>query len=184
MRKIKLSNDGLMTEGSIGKQLIGFAFPLLLGNLFQQLYNTVDAVIVGKFVGSEALAAVNSSTPLVNLLVSFFMGISVGAGVVISQYYGAKNDKKLHDAVHTTVALALASGIFMTFVGIVLSPIILRLMGTPEDVMGLSTIYLQIYFGGILGIVVYNMCSGILRAVGDSKRPLYFLMVSSVINLE
>ena len=183
MREKKLSNDGLMTEGSIGKQLIGFAFPLLLGNLFQQLYNTVDAVIVGKFVGSEALAAVNSSTPLVNLLVSFFMGISVGAGVVISQYYGAKNDKKLHDAVHTTVALALASGIFMTFVGIVLSPIILRLMGTPEDVMGLSTIYLQIYFGGILGIVVYNMCSGILRAVGDSKRPLYFLMVSSVINI-
>ena len=183
MREKKLSNDGLMTEGSIGKQLIGFAFPLLLGNLFQQLYNTVDAVLVGKFVGSEALAAVNSSTPLVNLLVSFFMGISVGAGVVISQYYGAKNDKKLHDAVHTTVALALASGIFMTFVGIILSPIILRLMGTPEDVMGLSTIYLQIYFGGILGIVVYNMCSGILRAVGDSKRPLYFLMVSSVINI-
>ena len=177
MREKKLSNDGLMTEGSIGKQLIGFAFPLLLGNLFQQLYNTVDAVIVGKFVGSEALAAVNSSTPLVNLLVSFFMGISVGAGVVISQYYGAKNDKKLHDAVHTTVALALASGIFMTFVGIVLSPIILRLMGTPEDVMGLSTIYLQIYFGGILGIVVYNMCSGILRAVGDIILDLLFVAI-------
>lgn len=183
MQEENLSKTGLMTEGSIGKQLIGFAFPLLLGNVFQQLYNTVDAVIVGKFVGSEALAAVNSSTPLVNLLVSFFMGISVGAGVVISQYYGAKNDRKLHDAIHTTVALAIASGIFMTFIGIILSPIILKLMGTPEDVMGLSTLYLQIYFGGILGVIVYNMGSGILRAVGDSKRPLYFLIVSSIVNI-
>lgn len=183
MNEKKTSSNGLMTEGSIGKQLILFAFPLLLGNLFQQLYNTVDAVIVGKFVGSEALAAVNSSTPLINLLVSFFMGISVGAGVVISQYYGANNNKKLHDAVHTTVALALASGLFMTFIGILLSPTILRLMGTPEDVMEQSTIYLKIYFAGILGIVIYNMCSGILRAVGDSKKPLYFLIVSSIVNI-
>ena len=174
---------GLMTEGPILKQLMNFAFPLLLGNLFQQLYNTVDSVIVGNYVGSNALASVNSSTPIINLLVSFFMGISVGAGVVISQYYGARNKEKLHDAVHSTIALALAGSIILTLIGVICSPLILRLMGTPEDIMPESILYLQIYFGGIIGIILYNMGSGILRAIGDSKSPLYFLIVSSVVNI-
>lgn len=180
---MKKNNNGLMIEGSIGKQLINFAFPLLLGNLFQQLYNTVDSIIVGRFIGDEALAAINSSAPIINLLVSFLMGISVGASVVISQYYGAKNKEKLQYAVHTTLAFAFISGIILTFVGIALSPLILKLMGTPQNVMVQSTVYLKIYFGGIIGIIIYNMASGILRAVGDSKRPLYFLIVSSIINI-
>lgn len=174
---------GLMTEGPILKQLMNFAFPLLLGNLFQQLYNTVDSVIVGNYVGSNALAAVNSSTPIINLLVSFFMGISVGAGVVISQYYGARNKEKLHDSVHTTIALAIAGSIILTVIGIICSPLILSLMGTPKDIMHESTLYLQIYFGGVIGIMLYNMGSGILRAIGDSKSPLYFLIVSSIVNI-
>lgn len=179
----KQSSNGLMTEGSISKQLIYFALPLLLGNLFQQLYNTVDSVIVGTYIGSNALAAVNSSTPIINLLVSFFMGISVGAGVIISQYYGAKNSIKLQDSVHTTAAFALVAGFIMTILGIILCPLILKFMGTPEDVMKDSVTYLQIYFGGILGIIIYNVGSGILRAIGDSKRPLYFLVVSSIVNI-
>lgn len=177
------TNNGLMIEGSISKQLINFAFPLLLGNLFQQLYNTVDSIIVGQFIGNEALAAINSSAPIVNLLVSFLMGISVGAGVVISQYYGARKEKKLQDAVHTTLAFAIVSGFILTIIGILLSPIILKLMGTPDNVMIQSNIYLKIYFAGILGIIIYNMASGILRAVGDSKRPLYFLIISSILNI-
>lgn len=181
--KTNSETKGLMTEGSILKQLMNFALPLLLGNLFQQLYNTVDSVIVGNYVGSNALASVNSSTPIINLLVSFFMGISVGAGVVISQYYGARNKEKLHDAVHSTMALAIVGSIILTLIGVICSPLILRLMGTPEDIMPESILYLQIYFGGIIGIILYNMGSGILRAIGDSKTPLYFLIVSSVVNI-
>lgn len=176
-------NNGLMTEGSILKQLVNFSLPLLLGNLFQQLYNTADAVIVGNFVGNDALAAVNSSGPIINLLVSLFMGIAIGGSVIISQHFGAQNKEKLHDAVHTTVALGIVGGALMTIVGIFFSSDILRMMGTPEDIIDQSTLYLQIYFAGVLGIVIYNLCSGILRAVGDSKRPLYFLIVSSVINI-
>lgn len=176
-------NDGLMIKGSILKQLINFAFPLLLGNLFQQLYNTVDSVIVGQFIGNEALAAINSSVPIINLLISFIIGISVGAGVVISQYYGARKKEKLHDAVHTTLAFSFVSGLIFTFIGITASPLILKLMGTPDNVLIQSNTYLKIYFSGILGVILYNMTSGILRAVGDSKRPLYFLIVSSILNI-
>lgn len=174
---------GLMIEGCIWKQLLLFSVPLLLGNLFQQLYNTVDAIIVGNYVGIDALAAVNSSNPIINLLISFFMGIAVGSGVIISRYFGSRNHESLEKAVHTTIAFTITSGILMTFVGVAISPFILRSVGTPENVLDSAILYLQIYFAGILAVMIYNMGSGILRAVGDSKSPLYFLMISSLINI-
>lgn len=174
---------GLMTEGVIWKELLFFSIPLLLGNLFQQLYNTVDSIIVGNFCGKNALAAVGSSNPIINLLVSFFMGLSIGAGVIISRYFGARDQAKLHDAVHTSIALTLAAGLFMTIFGYLASPLVLELVGTPAKVMDNSVLYLQVYFLGILGVMLYNMGSGILRAIGDSKNPLYFLIISSLTNI-
>ena len=172
-----------MTSGSISKRLIYFALPLLLGNLFQQLYNTVDSLIVGNFLGSSALAAVSSSGSLISMLIGFLSGISSGAGVVVSRYFGAQDDKDVHRAVHTMVAFGLAAGALMTLVGVVLSPQILIWMGTPDSVIVESNAYLQIYFCGSLGFVMYNIFVGILQAVGDSRHPLYYLMISSVINL-
>ena len=172
-----------MTSGPIGKRMMFFALPLLLGNLFQQLYNTVDSLIVGNFLGSSALAAVSSSGSLIFMLIGFLSGISAGAGVVISQYFGAEDVPNIQRAVHTTVAFGIAAGILMTIAGILLSPQILAWMGTPESVMQESISYLQIYFSGSLGFVLYNVFVGILQAVGDSRHPLYYLMASSVINL-
>ena len=172
-----------MTSGSISKRMMFFALPLLLGNLFQQLYNTVDSLIVGNFLGSSALAAVSSSGSLIFMLIGFLSGISAGAGVVISQYFGAEDVPNIQRAVHTTVAFGIAAGLLMTIVGILLSPQILAWMGTPESVMPESISYLQIYFSGSLGFVLYNVFVGILQAVGDSRHPLYYLMASSVINL-
>ena len=172
-----------MTSGSIGKRMMFFALPLLLGNLFQQLYNTVDSLIVGNFLGSSALAAVSSSGSLIFMLIGFLSGISAGAGVVISQYFRAEDVPNIQRAVHTTVAFGIAAGLLMTIVGILLSPQILAWMGTPESVMPESISYLQIYFSGSLGFVLYNVFVGILQAVGDSRPPLYYLMASSVINL-
>lgn len=173
----------IMTEGVIWKQLLTFSMPLLIGNLFQQMYNTVDSIVVGNFIGSEALAAVGSSNSLINLIVGMFMGIATGAGVIISQYYGAKSEEKLHWAVHTCIALSLAGGVILIVLGVILSPFILRLMGTPEEVMPNSVVYLRIFFCGSLFNLVYNMGAGVLRAVGDSRRPLYYLCVSSVVNI-
>lgn len=172
-----------MTSGSIGKRMMFFALPILLGNLFQQLYNTVDSLIVGNFLGSSALTAVSSSGSLIFMLIGFLSGISAGAGVVISQYFGAEDVPNIQRAVHTTVAFGIAAGLLMTIVGILLSPQILAWMGTPESVMPESISYLQIYFSGSLGFVLYNVFVGILQAVGDSRHPLYYLMASSVINL-
>ena len=172
-----------MTSGSIGKRMMFFALPLLLGNLFQQLYNTVDSLIVGNFLGSSALAAVSSSGSLIFMLIGFLSGISAGAGVVISQYFRAEDVPNIQRAVHTTVAFGIAAGLLMTIVGILLSPQILAWMGTPESVMPESISDLQIYFSGSLGFVLYNVFVGILQAVGDSQHPLYYLMASSVINL-
>ena len=183
MQQEKTKQKGLMTEGVIWKELLLFSVPLLLGNLFQQLYNAVDSVVVGNYIGAQALAAVGSSAPVINLLVSFFMGLSVGAGVIISRYFGARNMKSLQDSIHTSLALTMTAGIFMTLFGIIFSPTILRWIGTPMDVMSSSVLYLRIYFGGILSVMLYNMGSGILRAVGDSKNPLYFLIVSSITNI-
>lgn len=172
-----------MTSGSISKRMVSFALPLLLGNLFQQLYNTVDSLIVGNFLGSTALAAVSSSGSLIFMLIGFLSGISAGAGVVVSRYFGAEDEDGIHRAVHTTVAFGLVAGVVMTAAGILLSPQILLWMGTPESVMPESVTYLQVYFYGSLGFVMYNIFVGILQAVGDSRHPLYYLMISSVINL-
>lgn len=172
-----------MTKGTIWKHIVLFAIPLLIGNFFQQLYNTVDSVVVGNFVSSQALAAVGSTTPVINTLVGFFMGMSAGAGVVISQYFGAQNKEKLHKAIHTTVLLTFILGVVFTIIGIIMVPFMIKFMKTPADVVAESTSYLRIYFAGLMALMVYNMGSGILRAVGDSKRPLYFLCISSVINI-
>ena len=153
-----------MTSGSIGKRMMFFALPLLLGNLFQQLYNTVDSLIVGNFLGSSALAAVSSSGSLIFMLIGFLSGISAGAGVVISQYFRAEDVPNIQRAVHTAVAFGIAAGLLMTIVGILLSPQILAWMGTPESVMPESISYLQIYFSGSLGFVLYNVFVGILQA--------------------
>ena len=172
-----------MTEGVIWKEILLFSIPLLLGNLFQQLYNAVDSVVVGNYIGAQALAAVGSSAPVINLLVSFFKGLAVGAGVIISRYFGARKKEELHIAVHTSLALTFAAGLVMTLIGVLISPYVLQWVGTPSDVMESSVLYLRIYFLGILSVMVYNMGSGILRAVGDSRNPLYFLIVSSVTNI-
>ena len=172
-----------MTSGSIAKLLIAFAIPLLMGNLFQQLYNTVDSLVVGNFVGKEALAAVGSTTPIINTLVMFFGGVAVGASVIISRYFGAHDDEKLHIAIETTMALTFVSSILCTILGIALAPGLLRFMDTPEDVLPEAATYLKIYFAGVSGLLIYNMASGILRAVGDTKRPLYFLIFSSIMNI-
>ncbi len=172
-----------MTGGSIWKRMILFALPILLGNLFQQLYNTVDSLIVGNFLGSSALAAVTSSGSLIFMLVGFLSGISSGAGVVAAAFFGAGDRKNLHRTVHTMVAFGLAFGLVMTLFGVCLSPQILRWMDTPESVMTEAVTYLQIYFSGSFGFVMYNIFVGILHAVGDSRHPLYYLIFSSFVNL-
>ena len=174
---------GLMTQGAIWKKILLFSLPLLLGNVFQQLYNTVDSVIVGNYVGGDALAAVGTSGPIINLLVGLFMGIATGAGVVIARYFGAQDSEGVHDAVHTTLAATFIGGLFLTVVGVLLSPTVVRLIGVPENIMADSISYLRIYFGGIIAMMTYNMGAGILRAVGDSKTPLYFLIISSIVNI-
>jgi putative MATE family efflux protein len=172
-----------MTSGSIPGLLIRFSLPLLAGNLFQQLYNTVDSIVVGNYVGKEALAAVGSTTCLINTLVGFFLGLSAGAGVVVSQYFGAHDIHNLRKTVHTMVTGTLILGVIFTILGIICSPYMLRLMATPDDVLDNATVYLRIYFEGVLALMIYNTGAGILRAVGDSKRPLYFLVVSSLVNV-
>lgn len=173
-----------ITEGVIWKQLLAFFFPILLGSFFQQLYNTADAIIVGKFVGKEALAAVGGSTgSLINLIVGFFTGLASGATVIISQYYGARQDHDVSRTVHTAMAFALAAGLFLTVLGYVVSPMMLRLMGTPEDIMDLSVTYIRIYFFGMIPMLIYNIGAGILRAIGDSRRPLYFLIAACMTNI-
>ena len=172
-----------MTSGAIWKRVTFFALPLLLGNLFQQMYNTVDSLIVGNFLGSSALAAVSSSGSLIFMLIGFLSGIASGAGVIVSKYFGADDTENLQRTIHTMVAFGLAAGILMTLVGVWFSPQIILWMDTPDSVIGESVTYLQIYFSGSLGFVMYNIFVGILQAVGDSRHPLYYLMVSSVINL-
>lgn len=179
----KKSSAVLLTEGPIWRQLIAFAIPIFLGNLFQQLYNTADSMIVGNFVGSNALAAVSSSGNLIFLLVGFFNGMAMGAGVVIARYYGARKKEEVERAVHTMAAFGLAAGILLTVIGMALTPYILRMMGTPEDVLLDSVLYFRIYFAGSLGFVMYNVCVGILRAVGDSRHPLFYLIFSSILNV-
>ena len=171
-----------MTEGSIPRLLITFALPLMVGNVFQQLYNTVDSIIVGNFVSKQALAAVGCTGPIINTLIGVFAGLSGGAGVVISQFYGAKDRERLRRAVQTTVVLTAIMCVLLTAAGVLLAPLLLRLMDTPADVMGAASEYLRIYFWGISGMLLYNIGAGILRAVGDSTHPLYFLIFSATTN--
>lgn len=178
------AEENSITEGVIWKQLLIFFFPILLGTFFQQLYNTADAMIVGKYVGKEALAAVGGTTGvLINLLVGFFVGLSSGATVLISQHFGARRDQAVSDTVHTAAAMALLGGLIITVLGLIFSPDLLRLMGTPEDVMDYSVTYIRIYFAGISFSLIYNIGTGILRAIGDSRRPLYFLVASCMTNI-
>ncbi len=184
MTKEEKNLQNAMTEGVIWKQLLLFFFPIVLGTFFQQLYNTADAIIVGKFVGKEALAAVGGTTgTLINLLVGFFVGLSSGASVIISQFFGARRPDDVSRAVHTTMALALASGAALTVLGIWSSRAVLVMMGTPEDVLGHAVTYINIYFLGMIPSLIYNIGSGILRAVGDSRRPLFFLISATMTNI-
>lgn len=183
MRRMSVERSTLMTEGPIARQLIAFAVPLLLGNLFQQLYNTADSLIVGNFLGSEALAAVSSSGSLIHLLIGFFNGLAMGAGVVIGRHYGAREIDRVQKAIHTMLTGGLAVGVFLTFAGAALSPLLLRIMGTPESVLPQSIRYFRTYFYGSLAFILYNACMGVLQAVGDSRHPLYYLIVSSLVNV-
>ena len=182
MASILKHRDTDMTEGNIARLLINFALPLLIGNIFQQLYNTVDSIVVGNYVSKQALAAVGCTGPIINALIGIFVGLSGGAGVVISQYYGAKDREKLHSAVQTTVALTLIMCAVLTVLGVLFTPYMLLLMDTPADVFAEAAEYLRIYFWGISGLLLYNIGSGILRAVGDSTHPLYFLIFSALTN--
>lgn len=183
MNKRNNAGANLMTEGAVWKKILYFAMPVFWGNLFQQLYNVVDSLVVGNFVGKDALAAVGSSGSLIFMLVGFVGGIYVGAGVVIARYFGAKDIKNMQEAIHTTVAFAVLAGIGLTAVGIIFTPGILRLMGTPETILPNSILYFRIYFSGVIALTLYNTANGIFQAVGDSKHPLYYLIVSSITNV-
>ena len=178
----KRAKDVDMTQGNITRHIITFALPLLVGNIFQQLYNTVDTWVVGNFVSNEAFSAVGTVGPVINMLIGFFMGLSSGAGVVISQYYGAQRHEEVKQTVHTAIVMTLVLGIAFTGIGLTMIPYMLRLMNTPANVLPESTAYLTIYFSGISGLMLYNIGAGILRAVGDSQRPFYFLVVCAIIN--
>lgn len=180
---MKENQSTSLTEGSIWKKIIIFAIPICIGNVFQQLYNTVDSLIVGNFIGKDALAAVSSSGNLIFLLVGFFNGIALGAGVVISKYFGAKDYKKMQLAIHTDIAFGLVASVILTLFGIIFTPQILTWMGTPESVLPNSVLYFRIYFVGVTAVVMYNIAVGILQAIGDSRHPLYYLIISSIVNV-
>ena len=173
----------LMTEGSVKKKIILFAIPVFVGQLFQQLYNTADSLIVGRLIGNTALAAVTSVGSLVFLIVGFFMGFSMGSGVVIARDIGAGDEEAVSRGVHTTVAMGIVISIIMTVLGVFLTPVILGWMGTPEDVFDQAELYLRIFFLGSTGLVFYNLFVGILRANGDSRHPLFYLIISSLLNI-
>lgn len=172
-----------LTEGSIAKNIIKFAIPMFIGNLFQQLYNVADSLVVGNFLGSDALAAVTSTGSLIFLLVGFFNGTAMGAGVIIARFFGAKDHENVKKAIHTDLAFGILCGAIMTLVGVIFAPQILTLMDTPEDVFVQSVLYIRIYFLGSIAVVLYNVCMGIMQAVGDSRHPLYYLIFSSVVNI-
>ena len=183
MKQLVFRRDTDMTKGSIWEHLIWFALPLLVGNIFQILYNTVDSIVVGNFVGKQALAAVGGSGPIINTLIGIFNGLSSGATVVVSQNYGAHDNKRVSEAVHSTIALTAVLSVIFTIVGMLGTPLMLRMMAVPEDVMPEALTYLRIYFAGVSGLLFYNMGSGVLRAVGDSRRPTLFLVFSAITNI-
>ena len=172
-----------LTEGSVARGMLLFAIPIFISNLFQQLYNAADSLIVGNFLGGEALAAVGSSGSLIFLLTGFVNGVALGAGVLIARYFGAKDWESLEKAIHTTVALGLAAGAVLTVVGVILTPQILHWMGTPEDVIGNSVAYFRTYFLGSIAVVMYNVGASILQSVGNSRSPMKYLITASLINI-
>ena len=178
------SDSNQITEGVIWRQLLIFFFPIAIGTLFQQLYNTADAVIVGRFLGTKALASVGGSAAMISsLIIGFFTGLSAGATVVISQYYGARDEKNLHSSLHTAYGISIVTSLIVTVIGWIFTPAMLRMMKTPDDIMDSSVLYLRIYFLGMLAVLIFNMGSGIMRAIGDSKRPLYYLIVCCFVNI-
>lgn len=179
----RIAQTSLMTEGTIWKKILFFSIPLIVGNMLQQAYNTVDSIIVGNYVGSNALAAVGAGTALINLLIAFSQGIAVGAGVVVSLFLGARKREGVVLAVHTSLALAILLGLALTIAGFFSCRLLLEWMKTPEEVMTESTAYLRIYFGGLLFSVVYNMEAGILNAAGNSRRSLLYLAIASLVNI-
>lgn len=172
-----------MTEGPIWRHMVNFAIPVFLGNLFQQFYNTFDSIVVGRFAGKDSLAAVASSGNLIFMMNAFFIGLTMGAGVIISRWFGGKDEERLEAAIHTDVAFGCVCGLLLTVVGMLLTPQILIWMRTPENVLPLSTLYFRIFFAGSLGSVLYNTFTGIMRAIGDSRTPLYFLIIASLTNI-
>lgn len=176
-------NTLLMTQGNVWKLLVTFSIPLIIGNLLQQMYNTADSIIVGNFVGSNGLAAVGSGTALINLIIAFAQGASVGAGVVVSQYIGADKKDKIKISVHTSICISIILGLILSLLGIFASPSLLIMMKTPKVVLKSSILYLQIYCGGLIFNVIYNMATGILNAAGNSKKPLVYLAIASFTNI-
>ena len=180
---MKKSYEMDMCNGPILGKVLVYAFPLMLSGILQLLFNAADVVIVGRYAGSQSLAAVGSTSALINLLVNVFIGLSVGVNVLVAQYYGAKNEKEVNETVHTAIAISLISGVFLIFLGMMLSRPLLELMGTPADVIDKSTMYMRFYFAGMPVIMLYNFGSAVLRAVGDTRRPLYFLTIAGVVNV-
>ena len=172
-----------MTHGSPWRLIVSFAVPVLLSQIFQQLYNTADTLIVGRFLGDGALAAVSSSGPLIFLLISFFVGMTMGASVTISRYFGAGDHDRVSRAIHTNILVSMCSGILLTVCGVAFTPTILRWMGTDPEVLPEAISYFRYYFTGVLAVVLYNACKSIMNALGDSRRPLYYLILSSLINI-
>ena len=178
-----MTSQHRMTEGPIAGAIVRFAVPLFLGNLFQQMYNSVDSLIVGNYLGNSALAAVSATGTLIQLMIGFFQGVFLGAGVLVARFFGARMMDHMRRAIHTTVTVALLVGLMLSVVGMLLTPVILKWMGIPDDIFDLTVSYIRVYFGGSIGLILYNACSGIMQAVGDSKHPLYFLIASSLTNI-
>lgn len=172
-----------ITEGIIWKQLLLFCFPIMLGTLFQQLYNAVDVIVVGQFVGEKALASVGASSQIVNMIVNLFVGISSGTTVIVSRFYGGNDFSKLKKAMDTSIIIAFVGGIIFSVLGFIFTPLFLELLKTPTEIIKDSILYLRIYFSGLIFIFIYNIASSILRAMGDSKRPLYYLIICCFVNI-
>ncbi len=172
-----------MCNGSIVKKMLLFAVPLIFSSILQLLFNAADIVVVGRFDGDDSLAAVGSTSSLINLLTNLFIGLSIGANVLVARYFGAKKEDELQETVHTAMTISLIGGVLLTVIGIVGAPVILEWMQTPPEVLSLAIIYMRVYFAGITATLVYNFGSSILRAVGDTKRPLYFLSIAGVVNI-
>lgn len=180
-RKSKFSID--MCSGSIPKKMIRFAIPLMLSGVLQLLFNAADIIVVGNYAGDESLAAVGATTSIINLLTTLFIGMSVGANVLVANYIGAKMEKELSETVHTAMSVSVVSGVLLTVIGVIGAPVILKLMQTPDEVLELAVVYLRTYFMGMTAVMVYNFGAAILRAIGDTQRPLIFLSIAGVINV-